>query len=144
MNFISRTCLTIAAVCVAVGCLATPQLVGAQGLGATLKGGLNNAAPKELTTGETDLSKIVGNIISTLIGLLGAVLFIYLLYGGFLYMTAAGNETQVKQALAIIKNAVIGMVIIALSYAIATFVINRLSEITSPGSQSEGTPSDTP
>lgn len=101
------------------------------GLQTKLNEGLNAAAPAELKGGEPKLPVIIGNVISGLLGLLGVILFIYLLYGGFTYMTAGGDSKKVTEAVTVIKNAVIGMVIIALSFAIANFVIDQLSKATS-------------
>jgi hypothetical protein len=66
------------------------------------------------------------------------------MYGGFLWMTAGGDMGKVKEATAIIRNAVIGLVIIAASYAIANFVITQIATATSGASQGQGVPSQTP
>lgn len=111
-----------------LGVAVTP-VMAADGLGGALSGGLQKAAPKELQ-GASDLNVIIGNLISTVIGFLGVVLFVYLLYGGFIYMTAGGDTKKVTTATDIIRNAVIGLVIIASAYAIANFVINSLATAT--------------
>lgn len=113
------------------------------GLGGVLSCGLGKAAPKELQ-GATDLNAIIGGLISAVIGFLGVVLFLYLMYGGFLWMTAGGDMGKVKEATAIIRNAIIGLVIIAASYAIANFVIEQVALVTSGASQGQGVPSQTP
>lgn len=95
-------------------------------LGTSLKTGLENAAPEDLK-GATDLPKLIGNMIGGVMSLIGAILFVYLLYGGFTWMTAAGDKTKVEKATSIIKNAIIGLVIIVLAYAIATFIIDQVS-----------------
>ncbi|MBU1034963.1 hypothetical protein KKD42_04175, partial [Patescibacteria group bacterium] len=41
--------------------------------------------------------------------------------------TSQGDKTKVESAQNVIKSAIIGMIIIALSYAIANFVIEQLS-----------------
>lgn len=119
--------------------------VHAQGspLGNALQGGLTKAAPKELQ-GSTNLPAIIGGVISSLIGFLGVLLFAYLLYGGFKWMTAGGEEKNVKDAVQIIRNAVIGMVIIALSYAIANFVITNIGTATSATPGGAAVPTPTP
>lgn len=99
--------------------------------GSTLQTGLTAAAPDALKGGQTDLGKIIGALIQSVIGFLGAVLLVYLLYAGFLWMTAGGDEKKVSQAKDIIKNAVIGLVIIAAAYAISNFVIQSLGNVTS-------------
>jgi len=108
-----------------------------QGFGTTLKDGLGKAAPKELQ-GVSDPTVIVGNIVSSVIAVFGAALFVYLLWGGFKYMTAGGEASKVQEAKDTIKNAIIGIVIVALSFAIATFVIDRLVEATSGAQTVEG------
>ena len=106
----------------------TPVL--AQSFGDTLGDGLSKAAPPALRT-STELPDIIGGLIGSVIAILGAVLFIYLLWGGYKYMTAAGEREKVQEAKDTIKNAVIGIVIVALSFALSTFIINELSDATS-------------
>lgn len=127
-----------------VGMSVAPLAVSAQGsagtgLGGALSNGLTKAAPKELQ-GSTDLNQIIGNLIGAVIGFLGVVLFLYLLYGGFLWMTAGGDTNQVKTATTTIRNAIIGLVIIALSYAIATFIIQNLGTAVSSGGSGTSSP----
>lgn len=73
---------------------------------------------------------IVGNIIRGLLGFLGLVAFILVIYAGFLWMTAAGKEEQVTKAKDILRGAVIGLIIIFSSFAITTFVVNQITERT--------------
>jgi hypothetical protein len=46
----------------------------------------------------------------------GLLLFLYLLFGGFKYMTAGGDDKAVQEAKKMITNAVIGMVLLFCSY----------------------------
>lgn len=103
---------------------ATPP-TGGSTLSGALSGGLDQAVPAPLKGGK-DLNKIIGNLINAVIGFLGVLLFVYLLYGGFLYMTAAGDANQVKKAIDVIRSAIIGLVIISLAYAISTYVVTQL------------------
>lgn len=81
--------------------------------------------------GETDLFIIVGRIINVVLGFLGMVLLFYFLYGGFKWMTSGGEEEGVKEAQTMIKNAVIGLVIVMASYALSGFVLDQLVTVTS-------------
>ena len=56
-------------------------------------------------------------------GLVGIVFMILTIYGGWLYMTAAGNEQRVEQAKSLLRDSVIGLIIIIAAYAITTFVV---------------------
>jgi hypothetical protein len=74
----------------------------------------------------TSLPEMVGRIINVALSLLGVLLVVLVIYAGFLWMTAQGNEDKVKTAKKILTNAVIGMVLIFAAYAITNFVIERL------------------
>jgi RsiW-degrading membrane proteinase PrsW (M82 family) len=54
------------------------------------------------------------------------VFLILIIYGGILWMTAAGNEEKVKKAKELITEALIGLVIVLAAYAISYFVLNQL------------------
>jgi hypothetical protein len=62
-------------------------------------------------------------IIRTLLRLIGIVVLCLMLYAGFLWMTAGGNDTQVEHAQSLLRNAVIGLAVILASYSITIFVI---------------------
>jgi Zn-dependent protease with chaperone function len=84
--------------------------------------------------GTKDLREGVMSIVRLLLGFLGIVAILILLYGGFLWFTSAGNEEKVGQAKKVISAAIIGLVIIFISYAIAQFVITQLLQATgAPG-----------
>lgn len=96
------------------------------GLAAIKTGIQNTAKGAQLTTGGGNLEGMIGNIIGAVLGLVGVILFGYMVYGGFRWMTAAGEAKAVTDAQAIIKNALIGIVIIALAYAISNYVLDIL------------------
>jgi len=75
----------------------------------------------------------IGRLISFALGIVGAIFLVMLIYGGFQWMTAgsqfAANGTtpgksasQVSAAKTTLKNAVIGMIIVGLSYTIVTSI----------------------
>lgn len=78
----------------------------------------------------TDPRIVVGRIIKVLLGLLGAIFTVLVIYGGFIWMTSAGNDEQVTKARKIISAAIIGLVIILLSYSITNFVLKSVSDAT--------------
>ena len=68
----------------------------------------------------------ISTIINYFLGLLGLVAVGFLIYAGVLMVTAGGSDEQVTKARKIIMYAVIGIVIILLSYTIITFVTSAL------------------
>lgn len=69
---------------------------------------------------------IIATIIKTALSLLGILFIILMIYSGYQWMTAGGNEDTVKKSRSRIINAVIGLVIIVLAYSITTFVFRSL------------------
>jgi len=87
-----------------------------------------------------DLQSIVGKIIRGFLGLLGTVFVVLVLYAGYLWMTAQGNEEQITKAKKLITNATIGLIIIILAYAITNFVLNSLYTATTAGGGAPASP----
>jgi len=52
-----------------------------------------------------------------------------ILYAGFQWMTAGGNEDKVSSAKKIISAAVVGLIIILLAWAIVNFVLKTASNV---------------
>lgn len=64
----------------------------------------------------------VVRLIRMILGFLALVFLILILYAGFKWMTSAGNTETIDKAKKIISAALIGLVIIFLSYAITAFI----------------------
>ncbi len=82
---------------------------------------------------QADPRFIVGRIIQIALSLLGLVALVIILAAGTIWMTSGGDEEKISRAKRLLKNAVIGLVIILSAWAIATFVINRLYQATGGG-----------
>lgn len=100
--------------------LLSPFLVGAQG---DFKIPKSDADP---LSGEETASDIITRIISILLAIAGLVAVIFLIVGGFRYITAGGNEESSESAKKTIQNAIIGIVIIILAFVIVRVVANAL------------------
>lgn len=71
---------------------------------------------------QTDVRLLIIRAIQFLLGFLGLVAVIIIMYGGWMWMTAAGNAERVEQARAILRNGLIGLAIILASAAIVGIV----------------------
>ncbi len=72
---------------------------------------------------ETDLPTIAANIIAALLSIIGLVLLALIVYGGFIWFKARGNEKEVERAKNIMTDAIIGLVIVMVAYALSKFVV---------------------
>ena len=75
----------------------------------------------------TSLGANVTQLINYVLGFLGLVAVAMLIYAGVMMVISAGNEEGVTKAKKLIIYAVIGIVIILLSYSIVTFVTSALN-----------------
>lgn len=120
----------VVATAAAVGFAALPLLAHAgNSAGDLVNSGLGFTTSSGLST--RDVRDVVGRIINVAMGLLGVVAVVIILAGGFIWMTAGGNEDKVEQAKKLIFSGVIGLAIILTSYAIAQFVVSALVSATS-------------
>lgn len=74
----------------------------------------------------SSLTLMILKIVKGFMGLLGIAAVVLVVYAGFLWMTAGGEEEKVKTAKKILVQATIGLAIILMSYAISSFVISSI------------------
>jgi len=77
-------------------------------------------------TGNNSLGGIVATAIQAFLGLLGIIFLVLIIYAGFNWMTAQGEEEKVTKAKETLQRAVIGLIIIIAAYSITYFVFNAL------------------
>jgi len=123
--------ILIGLMCLALLCVVLPYAASAQDdvFGIEEVGG-------ELgdTLGETADPRVVASrIINIALGFLGIIAVVLVLYGGFMWMTAAGNEERITKAKQILIAALIGLIIIIMAWGLTQFVMNQLLEVTQRG-----------
>lgn len=88
---------------------------------------------RETQLGGEPLESTVASIINVALSLLGIVAVVIILMGGFIWMTAGGNDEKTAQARKLIFAGIIGLAIILSAFAIARFVLGSLSQATGTG-----------
>ena len=73
-----------------------------------------------------DPAGLFGNLIKTALGILGSVAVFMIVYGGYMYLTSAGNEQRIKEAKAVITYSIIGIVLMLSAYLIVESLIIAL------------------
>ncbi|MDD5291266.1 MAG: hypothetical protein PHZ04_04115 [Patescibacteria group bacterium] len=71
---------------------------------------------------QTDVPSLIGSLIGAGLSFIGILFFVLVIYGGYLWMTARGNEEQVGTAISIVTQAAIGLIIVATAYLITRFL----------------------
>lgn len=83
--------------------------------------------PIDSSFGDLSLGALLSKIIIWVLGFAAAVAVLFLIIGGLQYVTSAGNKDRVDKAKQTILYAVIGLIVIALSFVIVTFITNNLT-----------------
>lgn len=92
--------------------------------------GVNVVSNANLALTNSDPRETAVRIINTALGFLGLIAVVIVLYGGFMWMTAAGNEERISKAKQILTAGIIGLVIIAMAWAIASYVVGAIMSAT--------------
>lgn len=97
------------------------EVVGAQGM---ISPGDNPSAVATGTGGEGSFRQIILNIVNFILYFLGLIAVIMVIYGGITYVTSAGNQESVEKAKKIIMYAIIGIIIVLISFALVNTIIS--------------------
>ena len=78
-------------------------------------GGLNSSQ---------SLSDLVANVIRILLIFAGVIAIVFVIIGGYQYVVSGGNEETAEKGKKTLINAIIGIVVIVLAYAIINVIVN--------------------
>lgn len=82
-------------------------------------GGGKNA---DYTTGGTALGKLIGQLVGALFIAGFLLAFVFLIMGGFSWITSGGDKTKLEKARDEITNSLMGIVVVAAAWAISVLV----------------------
>lgn len=99
--------------------LIVPNLVQAQ---TSTNFGLDTTASAAGLKKSGSLSARVGELIGVILGFVGVIFLVLIIYAGITIMTANGNKTKVEEARKTITGAVIGLIVVLSAYAITAFM----------------------
>lgn len=105
-----------------------PLLTHAQGEGFKFDPGGAIADALKLPTRDAESTAI--SVIQGILAVLGLIAVIMIIYGGFRYLTSAGNQEVITQARGIIKAATIGLALVLLAQAIMIGVVTIFTNVT--------------
>jgi hypothetical protein len=122
---LSRNGKKYSSLAITTALLAVP-VVALAGFADNIRSGIETTANPAGLNQTPELPVIIGNVINVTISFVGIILLGYFLYAGFLWMTSDGKGAGVQRAKDMMKNAVIGLVIVVSAYAISQFVMDMI------------------
>ncbi len=78
------------------------------------------------TLPESDISKIIGNIIFYSLGLVGVIFLTLIIIAGIQWMTAKGNDEAVKKAQGMLSQAILGLIVVMGAGLITWFILQKV------------------
>ncbi len=84
---------------------------------------IGSEATKNNFFGYTCIAHLVSNLVSVGLTLSGVIVFIYLVWGGIDYLTSGGEKGRIENSQKRITSALIGLAIVASSWAIYQLVL---------------------
>ena len=82
---------------------------------------------EKTTEGSNDLMTVIGRILNVALGLIGFVAVVFIIFGGFQYITSSGDAAKVAKAKNTLLYSVVGLIVVLLAFAIVNFVINGVT-----------------
>ena len=76
--------------------------------------------------GRASFGGFVQQLIEIALLVVGSLAVLSLIIGGFRYVTAYGNEEQLESAKRIVKNSIVGLLIVILSFVMVRVIANFL------------------
>jgi len=106
--------------------LVAPFLVRAQ---STVSNGLQTSGLQSIfgtsgLNGSQSLSDLIVNVIRLMLLFAGAIAVVFVIIGGYQYIASGGNEETAEKGKKTLINAIIGVVVIVLAYAIINVIVN--------------------
>lgn len=92
-----------------------------------LPGNVTIDGPLNATSNFTNLASLVNNSLTYVFAIAGILLLLYLIWGGFDYLTSMGDPKKAETANKKLSSAIIGIIIIFISYWIvqlAEYLLN--------------------
>jgi hypothetical protein len=99
---------------------------GNQAESGSTPGSVNLNNPLTGNTTSTPIPVLIGKIINAALGIVGSLALVMFIYGGFVWMLAAGNNERVQKGKDILIWAAIGLVVIFASYAAVSFIFTAI------------------
>ncbi len=110
--------------------LISPHVLLASKAGDIAKEMLNKTAQaSNLITSPSQASniyEIAGYIINIILGFVGVIFLILVIAGGYLWMTAGGNEDKVTKGKNLLIQSIIALIIVLSAFLLTNFVVIRL------------------
>lgn len=80
--------------------------------------------PSKPTGVPTDFDSAILNMTNWVLGFVGSIAVLAIIWGGVLYLTSVGDENQVESGKNTVKNGILGLVVAGVAYAMVQVIVD--------------------
>jgi TRAP-type C4-dicarboxylate transport system permease small subunit len=84
--------------------------------------------------GQASLEQVITNGLNIAIGAAAVICVAVLIFSGYMYITASGDETKVEKASKSLTFAIVGLAICFIAVLLVNFVLSEILDVTPPDS----------
>ncbi|MBI4360021.1 MAG: hypothetical protein HY564_02930 [Candidatus Jacksonbacteria bacterium] len=86
-------------------------------------------SPDDDTASSSDLRDTIRRIINVILGFLGIITVIMVIYGGFTWLTAAGNDDAVAKGRHTLLWAALGAILIGIAWTVSSYILSVAEKV---------------
>ncbi len=97
------------------------------GLLKSIKGTAEKSKVYDTRDDADTLGNTISKVTSAFIGFLGVIATFLIIYAGYLWMTAGGDDSKIEKSKNIIKQVIVGFIVLSLAYGIIAYVFYAIT-----------------
>ncbi len=86
-------------------------------------------SPDDDTASSSDLRDTIRRILNVILGFLGIITVVMVIYGGFVWLTAAGNEDAVGKGRHTLLWAALGAILIGIAWTVSSYILSVAEKV---------------
>jgi len=88
-----------------------------------------DTSPDDDTVSSSDLRDTIRRLLNVILGFLGIITVVMVIYGGFIWLTAAGNEDAVGKGRHTLLWAALGAILIGIAWTVSSYILSVAEKV---------------
>ncbi|HCA66930.1 MAG: hypothetical protein A3H61_01355 [Candidatus Jacksonbacteria bacterium RIFCSPLOWO2_02_FULL_44_20] len=88
-----------------------------------------DTSPDDDTASSSDLRDTIRRILNVILGFLGIITVVMVIYGGFMWLTAAGNDDNVAKGRHTLLWAALGAILIGIAWTVSSYILSVAEKV---------------
>ena len=88
-----------------------------------------DTSPDDDTVSSSDLRDTIRRLLNVILGFLGIITVVMVIYGGFMWLTAAGNDDNVAKGRHTLLWAALGAILIGIAWTVSSYILSVAEKV---------------